>query len=128
MRYQYSEDVKIPAANMVEVLLARGNGVKLVNVHLGRISKVTPVSSETDVCARVKRSGALVDNAEKMAQLLGETFGEYMVTVCHGQIMSVERVMKEEAVKVQEIESVDIEELDMQAGAELMAKRARRGK
>lgn len=90
---------------MYEVLLARGNGERVVTVHRGRITKVTPIKRDEDVCVNAARPlSGFVDNGEMLKRLFAEPFGEYVVTVCYGRITDVAPVAKEEAVKVQDMD------------------------
>ena len=90
------------STGMLEVLLSRGDGVKLVQVHGFRIVKVIPVAGNADVCAGFTR-GKTADNTEKLSEIYQAPFGEYMVTVCSGVITAVNRVLKEEQVRESDV-------------------------
>ena len=89
-------------AAMFEQLLSF-NRKLLVTVHRGAMTKITPVEGAA-VCADVRRPpDGLRDNGVMFEKLFESGFGEYLVTVCYGKIVAVERVEKEAAVKVQDV-------------------------
>lgn len=91
------------SVGMLEVLLGRGDGVKLVQVHGFRIVKVTPVATKDNACASGVVRGKTVDNTEKLSEIYRAPFGEYLVTVCAGVITTVSRVLKEEQVRESDV-------------------------
>lgn len=95
---------------MWEQLLARGNRAYLVNIHGKQITNITPVKRD-NVCADAKRHGTTtVDNAAAILKLLEKPFAQYLVVVCHGEIMEISAVEKELEVKVQDLDE-EIEEV-----------------
>jgi len=82
--------------SMLESLLAE-NHTCVVTVHRGRITKIQPVN-EIDACVAFSRPVGVVENEQKLREILHEDYGEYVVTVCYGQIVKVSRVERESAV------------------------------
>lgn len=102
------------SAGMLEVLLGRGNGVKLVQVHGFRIVKVTPVKGAENPCCDFVRGGARfspMDNTKKLSELFQSAFGEYLVTVCSGVVKEVARVAKEEQVREKDLVEAPVEQV-----------------
>ena len=95
--------LETPALTMYQTLVGSENRAALVTVHRGKITKITPVE-EGNVCAGVKHppTGA-IDNSKMLARLLAEPFGEYYVVVCWGKIAEVRKVVKDAAIKVEDM-------------------------
>lgn len=94
-------------AGMYEELLARGDRQMLVTVHRSRITKITPVGA-SNVCAGVKRPlNGLVDNGVLLAKLLSQPFAQWLVTVCHGKLITLAPVEREAEVTEQDLADED---------------------
>ena len=104
MQVTVSEKAVRESTALYEALLGRGNRNYLVNVHGGKLVKVTPINSNENVCAGVAHpQGRRSDNSTALAQLLAQPFAQYVVTVCYGIIVGIAPVEREQTLTAESV-------------------------